>query len=195
MDLGNLGSFWEGSGNDDDNELMITQPDESGGNDLLRAGMLSFQSLVHLKYCKMNSFYHQFKNDNMFDYFIHLGLESNDGNYDCKRQGCWLNSHYELDQDYGFYSKIDSNCSMCKEKCNNDPECGAVECGGDIDDYYGVPICAWWKFDKCTDKNSPGFFTYTPEQYHYGYTCYKGKNKNIYEMQRNFNCIEFGIMN
>ena len=74
---------------------------------------------------------------------------------------------------------------MCKEKCNNDPECGAIECGGDKDH----STCAWWKFDKCTDKNSPDFFTYTKEQYHYGYTCYKGKYVNIYVIQRYLNCI------
>ena len=74
---------------------------------------------------------------------------------------------------------------MCKEKCNNDPECGAIECGGDKDH----STCAWWKFDKCTDKNSPDFFTYTKEQYHYGYTCYKGKNVNIHSMQRSLNTI------
>ena len=70
---------------------------------------------------------------------------------------------------------------MCKEKCNNDPNCGAVECGG-FEDGFKNTKCAWWKFDKCTDKNSPGWFTYTPEQYHYGYTCYKGKKVNIYEI-------------
>ena len=78
---------------------------------------------------------------------------------------------------------------MCKEKCNNDPNCGAVECGG-FEDGFKNTKCAWWKFDKCTDKNSPGWFTYTPEQYHYGYTCYKGKKVNIYEIQRNLNCIK-----
>ena len=102
---------------------------------------------------------------------MYLGPEPNDGNYDCKRQGCWHNLPYEFDKDYGYYSENDSNCTMCKEKCNNDPECGAIECGGDKDH----TICAWWKFDKCTDKNSPEYFTYTLEQYHHGYTCYKGK--------------------
>ena len=56
---------------------------------------------------------------------------------------------------------------MCQDKCNKDDKCGAVECGGDQG-------CAWWKLNNCIDKNSPGFFTYTPDQYHYGYTCYKG---------------------
>ena len=56
MDLKDLGSYWEGSGNDDDNELMITKPDESGENDLLEAGILSFQNLVHRENCKINMF-------------------------------------------------------------------------------------------------------------------------------------------
>ena len=54
MDWKDLGSYWEGSGNDDDNELMITKPDESDENDLLEAGILSFQNLVNCKNCKIN---------------------------------------------------------------------------------------------------------------------------------------------
>ena len=110
-------------------------------------------------------------------FMTYSGPEVYVGEYQCKRQGCWLNPPYELDKDYGFYSENDSNCTMCKEKCNKDPECGAIECGGDKDH----STCAWWKFDKCTDKNSPDFFTYTPEQYHYGYTCYKGKSSIYYQ--------------
>ena len=116
------------------------------------------------------------KSIKLFDISIYLDPSSHKSTYDCKRQGCWHNSSYELNKDYGFYSKNDSNCILCQIKCNNDPECGAMECGGDKD------LCAWWKFDKCTDKNSPGFFNYTLEQYHYGYTCYKGRNINICEI-------------
>ena len=57
MDWKDLGSYYEGSGNDDDNELMITKPDESDENDLLEAGILSFQSLVHRENCKINKDY------------------------------------------------------------------------------------------------------------------------------------------
>ena len=53
VDLKDLGYYWEGSGNDDDNELMITKPDESDENDLLEAGILSIQNLVHHENCKM----------------------------------------------------------------------------------------------------------------------------------------------
>ena len=52
-----LGSYWEGSGNDDDNELMITKPDESDENDLLEAGISSFQNLVHRENCKIFKVY------------------------------------------------------------------------------------------------------------------------------------------
>lgn len=52
-----LGYYWEGSGNDDDNELMITKPDESGKNDLLEAGILSIQNLVHHENCKIQRLY------------------------------------------------------------------------------------------------------------------------------------------
>ena len=90
----------------------------------------------------------------------------NNGKYNCKRQGCWFSHPYVQDQEYGIYYKNNSNCAMCQDKCNNDRICGAVECGGDS-------TCVWWKVDKCTNKNSPGFFTYSPNQYHYGYTCYK----------------------
>ena len=98
-------------------------------------------------------------------------MDPSDSNYDCKRQGCWHNPPYELDKDYGLYSQDNSNCTQCKERCNNDPECGAIECGGN----NGYSICSWWKFNKCTDKDSPGFFIYATHQYYYGYTCYKGK--------------------
>ena len=57
MDWKDLGSYYEGSGNDYDNELMITKPDESDENDLLEAGILSFQSLVHRENCKINKHY------------------------------------------------------------------------------------------------------------------------------------------
>ena len=124
----------------------------------------------------------------MFDLLIYLDVDSYNTTYDCKRQGCWHNSSYKLNKDYGFYTKNDSNCILCQLKCGNEPECGAMECDGDKDH------CTWWKFDKCTDKKSPGFFNYTLEQYHYGYTCYKGTNINIYEIQRNFNYITFNLI-
>ena len=57
MDWKDLGSYWEGSGNDDDNELMITKPDESDENDMLEAGILSFQNLVHRENCKIFKVY------------------------------------------------------------------------------------------------------------------------------------------
>ena len=57
MDWKDLGSYWEGSGNDDDNELMITKPDESDENDLLEEGILSFQNLVHRENCKIFKVY------------------------------------------------------------------------------------------------------------------------------------------
>ena len=71
--------------------------------------------------------------------------------YICNKKLCdWAN--YHADEDWGYYSKSDDECSMCKEHCTDDENCGAVECG----DGY----CSWWKSGVCTegdDKDYPNF--------------------------------------
>ena len=73
--------------------------------------------------------------------------------------------------DFGFYSKNDSNCSICRDKCSSDNRCGAYECGGTNN------ICAWWAVGQCTARGSPSFFEYNKTtSIMYGVTCWKGKS-------------------
>ena len=94
------------------------------------------------------------------------------GKYNCKRQGCWWSAAYTYinGKDYGKYSATNPSCSICQDKCDNDVNCGAVECGGEEP---GVD-CHYWKVGMCIDETSPNFVTYDKDQYKYGYTCYKG---------------------
>ena len=62
-------------------------------------------------------------------------------------------NNYIQGQDWDYYSETEGDCHICKQRCNNDDNCGAIECG----DYY----CSWWQNEKCEvgeDINS-GLFT------------------------------------
>ena len=60
--------------------------------------------------------------------------------YNCDMRGCpW--DEYEENNDWGYYDKNDGDCLKCQDQCNQDPNCGAIECG----DHY----CSWWKIGKC----------------------------------------------
>ena len=49
--------------------------------------------------------------------------------------------------DWGYYTKDNSDCKLCKEKCSNDDNCGAVECGGTIS------YCSWWRRGICVNAS------------------------------------------
>ena len=53
----------------------------------------------------------------------------------------------EKDEDWGYYSKNNSDCAFCQDKCINDTNCGGVECGGKIN------YCSWWKQGRCVTKS------------------------------------------
>ena len=60
--------------------------------------------------------------------------------YVCDNKVCdW--SDYQENEDWGYYSETEGDCSKCQYLCSNDTNCGAVECG----DGY----CSWWKVGKC----------------------------------------------
>ena len=65
--------------------------------------------------------------------------------------------NYEKDDDWGYYSRTNSDCTFCKDKCNNDTHCGGVECGG------GVSYCSWWKRGRCVTKHEQTVQTYEHE--------------------------------
>ena len=65
--------------------------------------------------------------------------------YKCENRTCdW--ALYQECTDWGYYSKTNGDCSVCKDDCNKDPNCGAIECGGGY--------CSWWKIDKCMSANA-----------------------------------------
>ena len=76
--------------------------------------------------------------------------------YQCETglgSGCqWTN--YTRNEDWGFYSKTMDDCTWCQEKCSDDLNCGAVECG--------LGYCSWWKWGKCTYKEAARDEYYNP---------------------------------
>ena len=62
--------------------------------------------------------------------------------YLCDYNHCKFSDYIE-DEDWGYYSKNNSNCQFCQNKCDDDPNCSGVECGGKI------RYCSWWTLTKC----------------------------------------------
>ena len=63
--------------------------------------------------------------------------------YNCVHEGCsWKD--FDENIDWGHYSKVDGDCGNCKGLCNNDTNCGAVECG--------KTYCSWWKVERCSNS-------------------------------------------
>ena len=62
------------------------------------------------------------------------------GNYQCSKPTCPF-KNYEEDIHYGYYSRSNGDCGDCKRQCDNDANCGAVECGR--------LHCSWWKNGIC----------------------------------------------
>ena len=76
----------------------------------------------------------------------------------CEYKGCkW--GDYVKDQDWGYYSETWGDCEKCIDRCDEDPNCGAVECS------KSLGYCSWWKKDKCNRGEATG----------YAYTCRKSK--------------------
>ena len=85
-----------------------------------------------------------------------------------------MTHNYKENKDFGFYSRTNSNCTACKEKCTVDANCGAIRCGGSEDpdpsNSDSSPGCLWWKKGVCLDD----YWIYSKLDFRYGYTCYKG---------------------
>jgi len=68
--------------------------------------------------------------------------------YDCKSgvgSACqWTN--YTENVDWGYYSKVNGDCSWCQSQCSNDLNCWAVECG--------QGYCSWWKNGQCSYEDA-----------------------------------------
>jgi len=61
-------------------------------------------------------------------------------NYLCERRACiW--DHDVEGSDWGIYDGADGGCTTCQQRCTADPNCWAVECGGQY--------CSWWKSGMC----------------------------------------------
>ena len=75
---------------------------------------------------------------------------------------------YTENIDFGYYSKTNGDCTFCQLKCNDDDNCGAVECG----DGY----CTWWKTGKCNTDEEQIWNRSNPSTTLR--TCAKGKHGN-----------------
>ena len=65
--------------------------------------------------------------------------------FSCTNDICsW--SDYVEGLDWGYYSKSNGDCSICKQRCSHDINCGSIECGNNY--------CSWWKKGKCTAEQS-----------------------------------------
>lgn len=74
--------------------------------------------------------------------YHNLDLYVKDDGYICGSRHCpW--DYDEQGKDWGYYTRRNSNCKSCKEKCSNDSNCGGVECGGT------GSYCSWWKHGLC----------------------------------------------
>jgi len=62
------------------------------------------------------------------------------GDYECSQASCFWNK-YQENKDWGKYEDLSGDCKACTERCDTDPNCWAVECGGDY--------CSWWKPGIC----------------------------------------------
>ena len=53
--------------------------------------------------------------------------------------------------DFGYYN-ISGGCTICKERCRDDPSCAGFECGG----RRAGQRCNWWKNGVCgtSDKQT-----------------------------------------
>ena len=61
--------------------------------------------------------------------------------YDCYPKSSCSWADYTENTDWGYYSSTNGDCSSCRERCNNDVNCGGIECDdGD---------CSWWKKGSC----------------------------------------------
>ena len=79
-------------------------------------------------------------------YNIMLILATVESEYICGFRHCsW--KEYEKDEDWGYYSRMNSDCTFCQDKCNNDTNCAGVECGGRIS------YCSWWKQGRCVTED------------------------------------------
>ena len=56
---------------------------------------------------------------------------------------------YQENKDWGKYEDLSGDCKACTERCDTDPNCWAVECGGDY--------CSWWKPGICEVLDADSF--------------------------------------
>ena len=61
--------------------------------------------------------------------------------FECNNTHCSWKDHVK-GQDWDYYSESDGDCPLCQQRCKEDSNCGAIECG----DSY----CSWWSRGKCT---------------------------------------------
>ena len=61
-------------------------------------------------------------------------------NYVCYHNGCDWSTKKE-NTDWAYYSKTNGECMACVGTCNNDSNCGGIECGGGY--------CSWWRKGAC----------------------------------------------
>ena len=96
------------------------------------------------------------------------------GNYHCSKPTCPFKNYVE-GTDYGYYSKTNGDCESCRRKCNDDENCGAVECGRSI--------CSWWRNGIC---NTDSERTWNRKNKNNGIkTCIKRKlSKNCLDVRR-----------
>ena len=69
------------------------------------------------------------------------------GKFGCFSKACDQSSLAE-NVDYGYFSNVHGNCTACRDFCEQDDSCQAVECG----DHH----CLWWKNDKCNNVRTMG---------------------------------------
>ena len=83
-----------------------------------------------------------------------------------------------MNVDWGFYTENDqpitgNNCESCMSKCENDENCGSVECGRDQELQHQQTKhshCSWWRNGNCEEA-----FEYSLDQnkQNYIWTCKK----------------------
>ena len=83
----------------------------------------------------MNSFFSHFRLSIYIAYSFSIDV------YVCEKKVCYW-GRYKKFRDWGYFSRTDGDCMECQRRCNEDDNCGAIECGRGH--------CSWWKKGKCS---------------------------------------------
>ena len=76
--------------------------------------------------------------------YILSGHQATTERYECSFDMCLWDDEAE-GVDWGYFSTTNGDCTYCKNECDKEETCEAIECGGGY--------CSWWKNGKCDEAH------------------------------------------